>query len=202
MLQRNTVVAATALSLWPVSTWLLNVTAYAGFNAVFPPVRDIATAGGALATMAWAFVAMRRPRILASDRFLRVTLVSVVLSNILMLASVPTGSAPVITAVALFHAAACAPVSAYLGLAFIHAAAGESLKGVALACLLRYAWMGLLWFLPMGVKMAAFVAAPVPVLLLTQRLLGGFLDQIADAGVPADLAVTNPFSFLPLTHRL
>lgn len=85
-----------------------------------------------------------------------------------MLANVPTGSAFVITGVALFHAAVCAPVSAYLGLAFIHAAAGESLKGVALACLLRYVWMGLLWFLPMGVKAVAFVVAPAMVPLMTK----------------------------------
>ena len=66
----RTVAACAVYSLSLLSTWLLNSTAYPGFNDFFPMARDVATVFGALFAFVLAFAAMRRPRVLASGGFL------------------------------------------------------------------------------------------------------------------------------------
>lgn len=205
---RQTVVAAVALSLWFVDTWLLNVTAYVGVNAVFSIARDIATWIGALSAMAWAYAAMRRPAVLASRWCFFGTALLLPVAGALVFASIAAESAWAVTMTCGLYSAVSAPVSAYIGLAFVGMRAapglpqGGYLRPLALGCLLQYLWMGLLWFAPFQVQAGALLVFPLVGMLIVWPLVSELLSTIAHAGAPVDLEVTNPFSFLPLTHRL
>lgn len=205
--RRGLPAAVLALSFWLVCTWLLNVTAYADVNAFFPATRDLATWAGTLATVAWIPVAMHRPAVLASRRFLAATTAAMPLASVAMRVGIAAASPLAATVFACLYSVAGAPVSVYIGLAFVSACGdapspGNRLKPLVLAFLLQYLWMGLLWFAPVQVKAAAHIALPVASLLLSRPLLAGVIPAIARAGAPADLEVANPFSFLPITHRL
>ena len=194
--------ACLVMSLDLVSTWLLNVTAYPGFNDVFPAARDIATAFGGLLYLAFARLALDRPRLFISGGALCTALAAGVIGSVGMFAAAALGSPLLaITSACLRAVGGCAG-AVYLAFVLIGLGLRRSIVVAVVANLLKYLWMALLWPASTLLRSAVFVglvfAVPLLLWLLARPTLGAPI-----VGQPAaDLSVTNPLSFLPLTSKL
>ena len=198
----RTVAACTVYSLSLLSTWLLNSTAYPGFNDFFPMARDVATVFGALFAFALAFAAMRRPRVLASGGYLALSLAAMFAGVGAMFAGAQLQSPPLSALGACSRNAGSLVGVVYVTLTLSVLPRRACLAFLAAAYLLKYGWMGALWHVPSGVKWAIFAVLPalctVALYLFARRQLG----RVDCPEPPGDLAITNPLSFLPFTHGL
>lgn len=191
-----------ALSLSLISTWLLNATAYPGFDGFFPEARDIATSFGALVAVALAFVALHRQDFFTTNLFMRGSFVAFVVGILVMLAGVRWENAALATVGACLSNLGSPVRLVYAGLALVGLSAPACLTVLGTSYLLKYAWMGALWFAPGAVKWAALAVLPVVSVLMLRPLVLPVFARIARAESPADLAITNPLSFLPFTNRM
>lgn len=190
------------MSLNLVSTWLLNVTAYPGFNDVFPEARDIATTTGGVLCLLFAFLAMRRPRLFAGRHVLVIGMVSGLLGASGMFAASALGSPVLATVTACLRSLSGCANTIFLASALMRLDGRRCFVAVVCAGLLKYLWMGALWFAPTSVRSVAFVAIVTLLPLLLGMLAWPALRGLADAEPADSLSVTNPLSFLPLTNRM
>ena len=198
----RTVAACAVYSLSLLSTWLLNSTAYPGFNDFFPMARDVATVFGALFAFVLAFAAMRRPRVLVSRGFL-VLCVAAMLAGVGAMFVGARLQSPLLSSLgACLRSAAPFVNAAYVALMLSGLSRRSCFVFLAVSYLLKYGWMGALWHTPLGVKWAIFAVLPalctVALYLFARRQLG----RVDCPEPPGDLAITNPLSFLPFTHGL
>lgn len=198
----RTVAACAVYSLSLLSMWLLNSTAYPGFNDFFPMARDVATVFGALFAFVLAFAAMRRPRVLVSRGFL-VLCVAAMLAGVGAMFVGARLQSPLLSSLgACLRSAAPFVNAAYVALMLSGLSRRSCFVFLAVSYLLKYGWMGALWHTPLGVKWAIFAVLPalctVALYLFARRQLG----RVDCPEPPGDLAITNPLSFLPFTHGL
>lgn len=194
--------ACLAISLWLVSTWLLNVTAYPSFNDVFPLARDVATVFGALLSLVLARLALDHPRALTGHALLVAVLVTCVLATAGMFLGSQLGSPVLITAFSCLRCLAGSALSVYLVFTLMTLSAQESLAVLVGAYLLKYFWMALLSLCPYTVRCVALGVTQVMPLAVLAWLAWPALARISAGPAARELMATNPLSFLPLTHWL
>ena len=190
------------MSLDLVSTWLLNVTAYPGFNDVFPAARDIATTVGGLLYLAFARLALGRPRLLTGGGALAVALGAGFVGALGMFAAAALDSPVLAISGACLRAVSGCAGTVYLAFSLIGLGLRRSIVVAVCASLLKYLWMALLWPASTLARSAVFVALVVAVPLLLWLLARPMLREPAVGAPAADLSVTNPLSFLPFTSKL
>lgn len=188
------------MSLHLFVTWLLNVTAYPSLNGVFPEARDIATPAGGVFCLVMALLAIDRPRLLTGRGMLASFVVSGVLGSSGMFVASALGSPVLATVAACLRSFSGCASTIYLVFALVRLDAGRCMVAVVCAGLLKYVWVGLLWFAPTSVRSVLFVVlvATLPILLMMlARPALRRLEVLPSAG---SLSVTNPLSFLPLAN--
>ena len=191
-----------ALALSFTSTWLINTAVYPLTDAFAPQAQYVAPLSGAVVAFIFAFVCQYRPELFTSRGTVIVTIVMVTIVTLLLYASAFWANAPLAVAAASLRWVACILRDIVLGFALMglseSACAGVLICGYAL----RYVFGLALTVTPLEVKMAAFMLCfPVGLVMLWPFARVSF-DRLHAAGTPADLSITNPLSFLPLSSRM
>ncbi len=198
---RNLVlIVAIALSM--TSTWLINTAVYPLTNPFAPQTQYVAPIVGAAVALAFAFICQYRPRLFTSGATVVFTIVVVTAMSALMYLSAYWVCAPLAVGAAIMRWVTCILRDIVLGFALMGlsgaACAGVLVSGYAL----RYVFGLLLTVAPLEVRIVAFMLCfPVGLALLWPFARVSFA-RLHEAGTPADLSVTNPLSFLPLSSRM
>ena len=196
----DSAVAFVSFTLYALCSWVLTSKVFPLGTAVAPLCRDIATLVEALGFLAVSLVAARVPRLLDRRLFLIVPSVLAVAGSAMLW----LGSASVWTATS----ALCLLL---LSAVFVMLAAGCALSrlderlvgpcvlaGLVVSYLVRFCLVGAAE-LPM---LAVFACGQIAAIAVAYRAASGVLDVLRSGAAPEELALTNPFSFLPRTHRL
>ena len=191
-----------ALAFSFTSTWLINTAVYPLTNPFAPQAQYVAPLSGAAVAFAFAFVCQYRPELFTSRGTVVVTIVMVTVMTLLLYASAFWANAPLAVAAASLRWVACILRDIVLGFALMglskSTCAGVLISGYAL----RYVVGLALTVTPFEVKMVAFMLCfPVGLVMLWPFARVSF-DRLHAAGTPADLSITNPLSFLPLSSRM
>lgn len=191
-----------AISLTLVATWLMNVTAYPGFNDFAPWARDVATTFGGVWGIGLALYARHRPYGFTGVRCLVVCLLFMVVAPATMLLAIAQESAVLAVVGSCGRTIGRTFVTMYMCCALMRQERSERLGALACAYCLYYLLMGLCEGLSGWVLSLLFVAAPVvgAVALYLQALPQ--LRAVVDLDTEANLSPTNPSPFLPLTHQV
>lgn len=202
MFSGGNVMLTFALAFSFTSTWLINTAVYPLTDAFAPQAQYVAPLSGAIVAFAFAFVCQYRPELFTSRGTIVATIVMVTVMSLLLYASAFWANAPLAVAAASLRWVACILRDIVLGFALMglseSACAGVLICGYAL----RYVFGLALTVAPLEVKMAAFVLCfPVGLVMLWPFARVSF-ERLHAAGTPADLSVTNPLSFLPLSSRM
>ena len=191
-----------ALALSFTSTWLINTAVYPLTSPFAPQAQYVAPLSGAVVAFAFAFVCQYRPELFTSRGTVVVTIVMVTVMTLLLYASAFWANAPLAVAATSLRWVACILRDIVLGFALM-GLSGPTCAGV-LICgyALRYVFGLVLTVASLEVKMVAFVLCfPVGLIMLWPFARVSF-ERLHAAGTPADLSVTNPLSFLPLSNRM
>ncbi len=207
LVSRSSIAVGLAFSLSLLSTWLMNVTVYPGFNDFAPWTRDVATAVGGAAGVGSALYARWRPYGFLGRNGLALALAMLMLGPALMLASTVWASPALAVVGSNVRSAAGVFVGIYTGFALMRLSGSERAGALALAYGVYYLWMGLLEPLAYGggasiVLDVLFWVVPLVALCLLYARAVPELRSAALVGTQADLSPTNPAPFLLLNHRL
>lgn len=196
-----------ALSL--LSAWLMNVTAYPGFHGFAPWARDVATAVGGAAGVAYALYARWRPYGLLGRRGLWACIALFVAGPLMMFWGV-AWSSPALALVGSCARSAAGPfIGVYLVFALMSLAGPQRMGALVASYGAYYAGVGLLepltfvpafWTEP--VLRLLFVVMPLAAVGLLYRRASPMLRRTSTLGTQAELSPTNPAPFLLLNHRL
>lgn len=196
------VVLAVALSLSFVSTWLLNAVGYPPIDDICPAARYIAPLAGAIVAFACALASQDWPAVFTTRSAMLLTLVVLVASTAGIYVADALGSAVLAAVAASIRWIACVMRDIILGFALLSLSARRCLRVLAGGYFLRYVWILGLGFLPFEGKVVLFfLCAPVGLLMLWPFARPA-LGTVATLDTPANLQITNPLSFLPLTNRM
>ena len=198
---------AYALSL--VSTWLMNVTAYPGFNDFAPWARDVATTMGGAAGIAYALYARWRPYGFLGKGTLAVALTLLLLGPLSMLCAVAWNNPALALAGSCARSMSTPFVTVYLIFSLM-APEKRQRAGVLVTAYGVYyvaVWplesllsLGAPWVVP--VLEALFVLLPLVAAGLLYTRAVPALREVGSLGTQAELSPTNPAPFLLLNHRL
>lgn len=196
------VALAVALSLSFVSTWLLNAVGYPVIDDICPAARYIAPLAGAIVAFACALVSQDWPTVFTTRAVMLVTLGLLVASTAGIYGAGALGSAGLAAVAASVRWITCVMRDVILGFAIMGLGARRCLHVLAGGYFLRYVWILALGFLPVEGQIVLFyLCAPVGLLMLWPFARPA-LGTVATLDTPANLRITNPLSFLPLTNRM
>lgn len=191
-----------ALALSMTSTWLINTAVYPLTNPFAPQTQYVAPIVGAAVALAFAFICQYRPRLFTSGATVVVTIVVVTAMSALLYLSAYWVSAPLAVGAAVVRWVTCILRDIVLGFALMGLSASACAGVLVSGYSLRYVLGLLLTEAPLEVRIAAFMLCfPVGLALLWPFARVSF-GRLHEAGTPADLSVTNPLSFLPLSSRM
>ena len=193
---------AAAFCLVLATSGFMNVSAFPLFDHVFTYARDISVLANAACLVVVALVASFRSYLLNSH-----------VVNIAALALLAAGSAGVAVSFAiqspwLLVVSSCAAaaargwVSVVVGVSLSRFSIPTIAQIVTLAFLGNCAFGYAAWFLPASIGLLAFFAAPIVALLLAHSIAKPVLAEVRASDSPADIAITQPSSFLALGSQL
>lgn len=194
--------ATGALCLILAASSFMNIAAFPLFDYVFTYARDISVLVNAACLVVVALVAAFKSNLLDS-RFINIAAAACLVVGSLGVAVSLALSSPVLLVVsASVLAAARGWVSVVVGVALTRFPIPTVAQAVTLAFLGNCAAGYAAWLLPSSIGVLVFFAAPVAALLLIHGDAKPALVEVRTAGSPADIAITQPSSFLALGSQL
>ncbi|CVH78206.1 transcriptional regulator MalT [Coriobacteriaceae bacterium CHKCI002] len=191
-----------ALSLWLVSSWILNATLYAGFDSVMPEARDIASAFAVVVALLATFAAVHRPDMFKERLFTPLCYGILLCGIALSLLGIGLKLPVLIVAGSAVRASSSIWFLLLVGLSLSTLSARSASVVVAGAYVLKYAWWFVSSMLAFEVLVAVYALIPLAIVLLVRRFTLPAFSEIADLGSRLVHQVTSPQSFLPFTHVL
>ena len=193
--------AFAAFGAYALSNWLLTSKVFPIGTDVAPLCRDIATLVEAAGFLVIALVASRAPRLLGTRPFLIAPLVLSLVGGISLWAFAPASPLAATSALCLL----------LLGSVFVMLSAGCCLACLTRSQMAKCVLLGLfcsyLLRFPLNAlspqaALVLFVVLQVLAVLVGRTNMGKALEIIQSGQAPDELTLTNPFSFLPRSHRL
>lgn len=198
---RTTTRAFVAFVAYVLSNWLLTNKVFPLGTDVAPFCRDIATLAEALGFLVMSALASRRPQALDARAFLACPLACTATGSVLLVLGGPTSPALATLAICLLLLAAV----------FVMLGAGCSLARVSttrcVPCVLAALALDYLLRFPLSAVpglpcLVLYAALQVAAVTIAHPDVARTLRTLRAGRTPEDLTLTNPFSFLPRTHRL
>lgn len=195
------VTAFVVFAAYVLSNWLLTSKVFPIGTGVAPLCRDVATLVEAAGFLAIALVASRVPRLLRARLFLIAPVALSLVGGIsLWIFAAGSGLAATLAICSLLLCAVFVMLSAGCCLSYLSRPqmAECVLLGLFCSYLLRFP----LNALSSQATLALFVALQILAVLAAHNNMEKALEIIQSGQAPDELTLTNPFSFLPRTHRL
>ena len=200
-LPKEPATAFAVFGAYVLSNWLLTSKVFPIGTDVAPLCRDIATLVEAVGFLAVALVASRAPRLLGARSFLIAPLALSLVGGIGLWAFAPASPLAATLALCLL----------LLGSVFVMLSAGCCLACLTRSQMAKCVLLGLfasyilrfpLSALSPQAALVLFVALQILAVLVGRADTGKALEIIQSGQAPDELTLTNPFSFLPRSHRL
>ncbi len=194
--------ATGALCLVLAGSSFMNIAAFPLFDHVFTYARDISVLMNALCLVAVALVASFRSSMLDSRVMNAAALGLMVVGSLGIVASFAFASPVLLVVSSSIVAAARGWVSVVAGVALSRFEIPSIAQAVTLAFLGNCACSYAAWFMPASAGLLAFFIAPIAALLLAHGVAKPALAEVRASESPADIAITQPSSFLALGSQL
>lgn len=191
-----------ALCLVLATSSFMNISAFPLFDHVFTYARDISVLANAACLVVVALVASFRSSLLNSHIVNIAALVILVFGSTGIAVSFATQSSWLLVLSSCLVAAARGWVSVVVGVSLLRFPISDIAQSVTLAFLGNCAFAYAAWLLPSSVGLLAFFVAPLAALLLARGVAKPVLAEVAASDSPADIAITQPSSFLALGSQL
>ena len=191
--------AATCILL---ATSLMNVAVFPLFDPLFTYARDISVVANAVTLVALGLVGTLRPAWLHSEASFRIVVVSTVVGSLLLLWSLALDNAWLLTVSACIVAMARGWAMVAVGVAASRLDSRRIAPCIVLAFVAYYLFTALLWVIPSGVGVLAFLILPMVAFALVWHDALPVFQEVERGEAPIDVAVTQPSSFLPLGSQL
>ena len=158
--------AATCILL---ATSLMNVAVFPLFDPLFTYARDISVVANAVTLVALGLVGTLRPAWLHSEASFRIVVVSTVVGSLLLLWSLALDNAWLLTVSACIVAMARGWAMVAVGVAASRLDSRRIALCIVLAFVAYYLFTALLWVIPSGVGVLAFLILPMVAFALVWR---------------------------------
>lgn len=185
-----------------LATFVMNVSIFPLFDDLFTYARDVSVFVNSVVLIALGLIAKFRPQWIRYRVLNATALALLVAGGIALVASFATEASVLMTTAACALAAARAWVTVLVGLSVSRMEISKLVTCVALAFVASYAAKALLWFVPTIASIAAFLLLPIAVLALVASEALSILQETQCAEAPADVAITQPSTLLPLASQL
>lgn len=193
-----------ALTARFLSMSVMNTAEFPRFDAVFPLAREVFIGGSALVMFVLAFVHTFKPHLIRATTFNVIAAVCMIAGAALIELGLYTVSPSVLVTGGFIASVGLAWMTVLVGLA----CSVMSMRAIALcvfSSLLASRVLAIaLSLVPWSdlVEVVAFYALEPFALLLTARTPHRIFERVRASDAPADLAVTNPSSFLPFASQV
>lgn len=190
--------AVCALSFLLLSSSMMNAAVFPLFDGVFTHARDVSVLANAAFLAAAGLVAAFSPLRLHAAVLNRLSVVFFFCGGVLLPVSLACGNPAVLVVSSCLLAVARGWATVCAGLAVSRLAANRAAVAVVTSFVAYCLAAAVLWLVPSFVGFAAFLVLAPAALALCWRDAAPVVQQAVSAAAPADVAVTQPSSFLPL----
>lgn len=192
-----------ALALMTFSVSLMNQVVFPLFDPVFTFARDISVSANAAFMILVGLAAAFRPRALKLDSIAEpLVAFFLIAGSILLLPALLWGNAALLVVASCLFALGRVGVMVVVGLAATGFDARKASACIGIAFTARLALESVIWAAPVVMGVVLFLVCPLVAFALTMGLAKPLLAEIAEAEAPADVAITQPTTFLPLSSQL
>ena len=197
---QESLVFSSAFAAYSTSAWMLTNKLFPVTAEISPYIKDMGTTMQALLFLLIAFIALHRPRFFVRGMFTAVPLACIAVGTCVLLAGLRNASVATATAGLSLSFAGHVAAIILLGCVSVRLS-NDSLGACVLAGLLAsYALRVPLSFVPGDFALALYAATEAVAVVLLWSASAHSLDAARMDDAPMSIAVTNPFSFLPLYH--
>ncbi|MEE0845689.1 MAG: LuxR C-terminal-related transcriptional regulator [Eggerthellaceae bacterium] len=191
-----------ALALVLATSSVMNIAVFPAFDAVFTYARDISVLAGSLSVAVIGVVAMFRPATFGA-RAMVVASVSLLLVGAALLLAGFILASPTLLCVGASLAAIGRGITAIaVGLSLSRMNLTQASLCIALAFVAEYVLNVVTWLMPSSACVACFLAFPLIAIACVWRWAAQVLDLASEGVAPAESAVTQPRTLLPLGSQL
>lgn len=191
---------AGALMLMAFSVSLMNRVVFPLFDPVFTFARDISVTANAVFLIVVGLAAAFRPKLLhlerAADAFVAACLIA---GSVLLFPALAWQNAALLVVASCVFAVGRAGATVVIGLAATGFDARKASACIGIAFTVRLALDSVVWAAPIALGVALFLVCPLVAFALTIGLAKPLIAEIGRAEAPADVAITQPATFLPLS---
>lgn len=192
-----------ALTLITFSVSLMNQVVFPLFDPVFTFARDISVTANVAFMLAVGLLAAFKPQVMRLERTAEaVTGACLILGSIGLLPAIIYGNAALLIVSSCLFAVGRAGTMLSVGLAATGFDARKASACIGVAFTVRLALDAVVWCAPVVLGVVLFIACPLVAFLLTIGLAKPLIAEIANSEAPADVAITQPSTFLPLDSQL
>lgn len=190
------------LTIVLLGSWLLNTFIFPYYDTLLAWTREISTLGTAITLIVVALFATWKPWVF-SERFFVIAIVLCLISGIAgTWIGLSLSSIPILVIGASLAAIGRGVLSVMVGIACIKLPFKQAGICVSGACFAVHVLRWLLLMAPPFLAIALFFVGPFIALALVARYAKPVFDQMRDHESPAQVALTQPSSFLPFGHQL
>ena len=192
-----------ALALMMFSVSLMNQVVFPLFDPVFTFARDISVTAYAVFMLVVGLLAAFRPQAMRLERTAEgVTAACLIVGSVLLLPALAAGNAALLILSSCLFAVGRAGVMLVIGLASTGFDARKASACIGIAFTARVALESVIWAAPVVAGVVLFLVCPLVSFMLTIGLAKPLIAEIARSEAPADVAITQPTTFLPLASQL
>lgn len=192
-----------ALAFMTFSVSLMNQVVFPLFDSIFMFARDISVTANAAFTIAVGLFAAFRPSALRLERTAEVFVTACLIAgSVLLLPALSLGNVALLIVSSCLFAVGRAGTTLVIGLAATGFDARKASACIGIAYTVRLALDSVLWAAPIIVGVVLFLVLPLIAFVLTVGLARPLAQEIAHSEAPADVAITQPTTFLPLASQV
>lgn len=190
--------SALALALLLLSSSAMNTAVFPLFDGVFTYARDVSVFANAVFLVAVGLWASFSPGRLRANTANAAAFVLFLLGGVLLPVALALENAALLVVSSCVLAVARGWASLCVGLFLSRLSADRIVPAVVMAFLAYCIVDMALWFVPGFAGVSAFIVCAPVALALSLRESREVIEAASEGGAPADMAITQPSSFLPL----
>lgn len=191
-----------ALTLILATSSVMNIAVFPAFDAVFTYARDISVLIGALSLAIAGVVALFKPLLFTSARMLVASVAPLVVGALALMGGFALASAPLLGVGASLIAVGRGVATVAVGLSLSRLTLPQASLCIALAFIAEYLVTVAAWFVPAWAGFVCFLVFPLVAIACVWRWAAPALDRASEGVAPAESAVTQPRTLLPLGSQL
>ncbi len=192
-----------ALALMTLSISLMNQVVFPLFDPIFTYARDISVTANATFMIIVGLLAAFKPRVLHLGHVSELVITNcLIVGSLTLLPAIFLGNAALLVVSSCLFALGRAGVMLMIGLAATGFDARKATACIGIAFTAKLALDSVLWVAPIIAGIILFLVLPLIAFVITFNLTRPLLEEISQAEAPADIAITQPNTFLPLSSQL